>query len=69
MTVIEYRGKIKTLAGTLRNVASPLTDQELVINLLSGLSDKFANRIPTILASRLSMMFLHARSFLLQEEI
>ena len=52
MTVTEYCGQIKALADTLRNVGSPLTDQELVINLLSGLNDKFANCIPTISASR-----------------
>jgi hypothetical protein len=69
MTVTEYCGKIKALADTLRDVGSPLTDQELVINLLSGMNDKFAHCIPTISASRPPMKFLQARSFLLQEEV
>ncbi|XP_025828611.1 uncharacterized protein LOC112903573 [Panicum hallii] len=69
MTVTEYCGKIKTLADTLHDVGSPLTDQELVINLLSGMNDKFAHCIPTILASRPPMTFLQAWSFLLLEGV
>ncbi|KAF8651260.1 hypothetical protein HU200_063510 [Digitaria exilis] len=69
MTVTEFCNKLKALADMLRDVGSPLTDQELVINLLSGLNEKFANCIPTISASRPPMTFLIARSFLLQEKV
>lgn len=65
----EYCGKIKALVDTLRDFGSPLTDQELVINVLSGLNEKFANCFPTISAARPPMTFLQARSLLLQEEV
>ncbi|XP_039797523.1 uncharacterized protein LOC120662443 [Panicum virgatum] len=69
LTVTKYCNQLKDLADKLRDVGAPLTDQDLIINLLSGLNDKFANCIPTISASRPPMTFLQARSFLLQEEI
>ena len=65
LTVTEYCNQIKELADKLRDVSSPLTDQDLVINLLSGINEKFANCIPTISASRPPMTFLQACSFLL----
>ncbi|CAN6235651.1 unnamed protein product [Urochloa humidicola] len=68
MSVTKYCGQIKTMANKLRDVGSPLLDQELVIALLSGLNDKFAHCISTISAARPPMKFLQAQSFLLQEE-
>lgn len=65
MTVTEYCGKLKALAVTLRDVGAHLTSQELVISLVSGLSDKLSNRIPTISASRPPMTFLQVWSLLL----
>ena len=44
----EHCGRLKDIADKLRVIGSPLTDQDLVINLLSGINDKFANCIPTI---------------------
>ncbi|CAN6343713.1 unnamed protein product [Urochloa humidicola] len=69
MTITEYCGKIKRYADILRDVGSPLTDQEMVITLLGGMSDKFAHCAPTISASRPPMRFVDARSFLQQEEV
>lgn len=69
MTITEYCGKIKVLADTLRDVGSPLTNQDLVVNLLSGLNNKFAHCVSTISAAWPPMTFLQARSFLLQEEV
>ena len=69
LTVTEYCGQLKDLVDKLRDVGAALTDQDLVINLLSGLNDKFAICIPKISDSRLPMTFLQARSFLFQEEI
>ncbi|CAN6321064.1 unnamed protein product [Urochloa humidicola] len=68
LSVGEYCGKIKHIADTLRDVGAPLTDQELVITLLGGLSDKLAHCAPTISTSRPPMRFNDARSFLQQEE-
>ena len=69
MSVADYCSKIKHLADMLRDVGSPLTDQEMVICLLSGLSDKLAHCAPTISASKPPMRFSEARSFLQQEEV
>ena len=69
MSVSDYCGKIKHLADILRDVGSPLTDQEMVISLLGSLSDKLAHCTPTISASRPPMRFGEARSFLQQEEV
>jgi len=66
LSVTDYCANIKRVADVLRDLGSPLTDQELVITLLSGLSDKLAHCAPTISVSR--MPFLQARSFLHQEE-
>ena len=66
LSVTDYCANIKSVVNVLRDLGSPLTDQELVITLLSGLSDKLAHCAPTISASR--MPFLQARSFLHQEE-
>ncbi|XP_039851787.1 uncharacterized protein LOC120710200 [Panicum virgatum] len=67
MNVVDYCVQIKRQGDILRDLGSPLTDQELVITLLGGLSDKLAHCAPTISAS--GMRFLQARSFLHQEEI
>ncbi|CAO2147581.1 unnamed protein product [Urochloa humidicola] len=68
LSVGDYCGKIKHYADILRDVGSPLTDQELVITLLGGISDKLAHCAPTISAARPPMRFNDARSFLQQEE-
>ncbi|RLM54454.1 hypothetical protein C2845_PM10G06350 [Panicum miliaceum] len=46
MTITEYCGKIKVLSDTLRDVGSPLTNQDLVVNLLSGLNDSSPTASP-----------------------
>lgn len=60
MSITEYCGQLKSLADTLRDVGSPLTDQDLVVNLLSGLNEKFANCVSNIWSSRPPMTFLQA---------
>ena len=66
---MEYCGQLKVLTDTLRDVGAPVSDPDLVVSLLSGLNDKFANCVTTISAARPRMTFRQARSFLLQEEI
>lgn len=68
MTVTKYFGKIKARVDTLRDICSLLTDEELVINVLSRLN-KFINCIPKISASQPSITSLQAQYFLLQEKI
>ena len=69
MTITEYCGRLKVLTDTLRDVGAPVSDPDLVVSLLSGLNDKFANCVTTISAARPRMTFRQARSFLLQEGI
>jgi hypothetical protein len=69
MTITTYCGQLKVLTDTLRDIGAPVSDPDLVVSLLSGLNDKFANCVTTISAARPRMTFRQARSFLLQEEI
>ncbi|XP_039803616.1 uncharacterized protein LOC120667647 [Panicum virgatum] len=69
MSIADFCAQIKRLADVLRDVGSPLSDQEMVITLLGGLSDKLAHCAPTITAVRPPMRFSEARSFLQQEEV
>ena len=72
MSIADNCGQIKRLANTLHDVTdvgSPLSDQEMVITLLGGFSDKLAHCAPTVSASRPLMGFSEARSFLQQEEV
>ena len=50
MTITEFCGKIKYLADTLRDVGSPLLNQDLIMCLLGSLNEKFAHCISTISA-------------------
>nr|XP_034607175.1 uncharacterized protein LOC117866976 isoform X2 [Setaria viridis] len=65
ISITECCGKIKVQVDKLHDVRSPLTNQDLVVNLLSGLNDKFTHCISTISSSRPPMTFLQARSVLL----
>jgi hypothetical protein len=68
LSVHDYCCRLKRLADTLNDVGHPITDQDLVVNLLRGLSSKFSNALGVVTAMNLLPTFLWVHSYLLQEE-
>ncbi|CAA7060155.1 unnamed protein product [Microthlaspi erraticum] len=68
LPVHEYCQKLKTLSDLLANVDSPITDRQLVMHLLNGLSSKFDNIINVIRHRSPACTFSLARSMLKDEE-
>lgn len=68
MTVMAYCTKLKTLADNLRDLGSPVTDKDLVLNLLRGLTPRLHNAVPVLTMQSPFPSFLKARSCLLLEE-
>ncbi|XP_024318094.1 uncharacterized protein LOC104582265 [Brachypodium distachyon] len=69
LTILEYSTRLKTLADTLRDVGYPVSDKELLVNLLRGLGKPFANAVANLtLPTAAPLSFLQARSYLIQEE-
>ncbi|XP_025812997.1 uncharacterized protein LOC112890298 [Panicum hallii] len=68
MRVSEYCGKLKKLADTLNVVGHPISDMELIVNMLRGVNSKFRSSLGIISTTNPPPTFLYARSFLLQEE-
>ncbi|CAA7057552.1 unnamed protein product [Microthlaspi erraticum] len=68
LPVHEYCQKLKTISDLLANVDSPVTDRQLVMHLLNGLSSKFDNIINVIKHRSPACTFSMARSMLKDEE-
>jgi hypothetical protein len=68
LSVHDYCYKLKRLADTLTDVGHPITDQDLVVNALRGLSDKFTNALGVINAMNPLPSFLWVHSYLVQDE-
>jgi hypothetical protein len=68
LSVHDYCCRLKRLADTLTNVGHPITDQDLVVNTMCGLSNKFTNALGVINAMNPLSSFLWVHSYLVQEE-
>ncbi|XP_012701402.1 uncharacterized protein LOC105914383 [Setaria italica] len=68
LSVGDYCCRLKRLADNLTNVGHPITDQDLVVNTMHGLSSKFNNALGVIGAMNPIPSFLWVHSYLLQEE-
>ncbi|CAA7055117.1 unnamed protein product [Microthlaspi erraticum] len=68
LPVHDYCQKLKTISDLLANVESPVTDRQLVMHLLNGLSSKFDNIINVINHRSPPCTFSIARSMLKDEE-
>ncbi|XP_039799023.1 uncharacterized protein LOC120695873 [Panicum virgatum] len=68
MSVMAYCSKVKQLADQLRDLGSPVLNQELVITLLRGLNERLHNVIPSITSHKRLPSFLKVRSQLRLEE-
>ncbi|KAG7600292.1 GAG-pre-integrase domain [Arabidopsis suecica] len=68
LSVHTYCQKLKTLSDQLSNLDSPVTNRNLVMHLLNGLSDKFDNITNVIKHKSPFPTFIEARSMLTMEE-
>jgi hypothetical protein len=68
LSIHDYCCHLKRLADTLVDVGHPITDQDLVVNAMRGLSSKFTNALGVINAMTPLPTFLWVHSYLLQEE-
>jgi hypothetical protein len=68
LSVHDYCCRLKRLADTLTDVGHPITDQDLVVNLLRRLSSKFSNALGVVTTMNPLPTFLWVHSYLLQEE-
>ena len=58
MSVMAYCSKVKQLADQLRDLGSPVSNQDLVITLLRGLNERLHNVIPSITSHKRLPSFL-----------
>jgi hypothetical protein len=64
LSVHDYCCRLKRLADTLTDVVHPITDQDLVVNTMRGLSNKFTNALDVINAMNPLPSFLWVHSYL-----
>jgi uncharacterized membrane protein YgcG len=69
LSVSEYRRKMKTMADSLGDLACPMEDRNLVLNVLRGLSDRYTHLRSLIMRQRPFPTFLQVRDDLALEEI
>nr|XP_025883367.1 uncharacterized protein LOC112939900 [Oryza sativa Japonica Group] len=69
LSVDEYCRKMKTFADSLGDVGEPVRDRTLVLNTLSGLSEKFNNLRSLVPMQRPFPTFAELRSMLRLEEL
>ncbi|XP_010463365.1 PREDICTED: uncharacterized protein LOC104744036 [Camelina sativa] len=67
-SIAEYCKRLKTLSDLLANVDSPVTDRQLAMYMLNGLTDKFNSIINVIKHKTLYPSFTVVRSMLQLEE-
>jgi hypothetical protein len=68
LSITAFSTKLKCLADTLRDVGSPLSDQDLLLAFINGLSDDYGHCIAALTMNPIGLTFTRARSALLQEE-
>jgi hypothetical protein len=68
LSITALSTKLKCLADTLRDVGSPLSDQDLLLAFINGLSDDYGHCIAALTMNPIGLTFTRARSALLQEE-
>jgi len=68
-TILEFSRCLRTMADDLAALDDPLTDRQLALAFLRGLSDRFVHTVPLIRQQRPFPAFDEIRSILLLEEI
>nr|ABA94365.1 retrotransposon protein, putative, unclassified [Oryza sativa Japonica Group] len=69
MPIAIYCQKVKTAADALRDVGHPVTESQLVLNLLSGLNSRFSSTADNITSAPVLPSFTSARNTLLLKEL
>jgi hypothetical protein len=67
-SIADYSQRVKTLADALRDVGHPVSDSQLVLNLLRGLNPRYSNTADDIANSTPFPSFARARSMLVLKE-
>jgi hypothetical protein len=66
LSVGDYCCRLKSLADTLSDIGHPVTERDLVVNTVRGLSPKFSNALGVINAMPALSSFLWVHNYLLQ---
>nr|XP_015611142.1 uncharacterized protein LOC107278842 [Oryza sativa Japonica Group] len=69
LSIADYCQKVKTAADALRDVGHPVTESQLVLNLLSGLNPHFSSTADNIAGAPVLPSFASARNTLLLKEL
>lgn len=69
LSIADYCQKVKTAADALRDVGHPVTESQLVLNLLSGLNPRFSCTADNIAGAPVLPSFASARNTLLLKEL
>nr|AAN34944.1 Putative retroelement [Oryza sativa Japonica Group] len=69
MPIADYCQKVKTAADALRDVGHPVTESQLVLNLLSGLNSRFSSTADNIASAPVLPSFASAHNTLLLKEL
>ncbi|XP_045087254.1 uncharacterized protein [Aegilops tauschii subsp. strangulata] len=68
LSVTAFCSRLKCLSDTLRDVGSPVSDQDMLLALINGLNDDFGHCIAALTINPVGLTFARARGALLQEE-
>jgi hypothetical protein len=68
LSITAFSSQLKQLSDILRDVGAPVTEQDLLLAFLNGLSDDYGHCISGLTVNPLGLTFERARSVLLQEE-
>ena len=69
LTISEFSRRLRSMADDPAALDDPLTDRQLALTFLRGLSDRFVHMVPLIRQQRPFPTFDEIRSILLLEEI
>ncbi|XP_020185797.1 uncharacterized protein [Aegilops tauschii subsp. strangulata] len=68
LSVTAFASRLKCISDTLRDVGTPVTDQDMLTTFLNGLNGEFGHCIAALSINPAGLTFARARGALLQEE-
>ncbi|KAM3313273.1 hypothetical protein ACQJBY_032725 [Aegilops geniculata] len=68
LSVTAFASRLKCLSDTLRDVGTPVTDQDMLTTFINGLNGEFGHCIAALTINPTGLTFARARGALLQEE-
>jgi hypothetical protein len=69
LSVADYCQRMKTAADALRDVGHPVTESQLVLNLLRGVNSRFTSTADNIASAPILSSFASARNMLVLKEL